>query len=81
MPNCQKIVRNGHVNSVVKSCLQIVAIMCRLPQNKEFMMEHSMMFFIQVIIPALRVTEDEREMIESDPAEFCHLSLDACTEF
>ena len=36
--------------------------------------------FLRIVIPFLKITESERETMESDPKEFCNSIEDICID-
>ena len=44
----------------------------------EFYAANGFKIFVQIIIPYLKITEEERDKIEEDPKEFVRLIDDVC---
>jgi len=58
--------------------MEILSVFCTEMEFAQFFSRDSQNIFLQIIVPFLKITEAERETLESDPKEFCHLIDDVC---
>ena len=45
------------------------------------MLQNSFEVFLQILIPALKISQQDRKLLVEDPSEFVNISLDICEDF
>ena len=58
--------------------LEVVTFMTREKEFADFFKNEGINLYLQVIVPFLKITENEKETLVSDPREFCNLIEDVC---
>lgn len=72
------LMKNGYIISLVKYSLKVLQLFSKEKNHSSFMLERSFEIFIQIIIPLLKVSPEEVQMMEDDPQEFVNSSADVC---
>ena len=58
--------------------IEMLTIFCTENEFKPYFLDDQQGRFLQLIVPYLKVTEAEKETLETDPTEFCNLIDDVC---
>jgi hypothetical protein len=78
-PTLESMCQNGHINAIAKNGIEVLCLMTRdLETFNAFFMANGFKLYLQVIIPYLKISEQERENIESNPKEFVNYAVDVC---
>ena len=73
-----EVIDNPSVQKIAMKCMQILCVFAEEEDFKEFYAKNGYKLFVQIVIPYLKVTEDEMDKISSDPKEFVQLIDDVC---
>jgi len=78
-PTLESMCQNGHINAIAKNGIEVLCLMTRdLETFNSFFMANGFKLYLQVIIPYLKISEQERENIECNPKEFVDYAVDVC---
>ena len=66
------------VNQIVSTSLGILSSFTNEKDFNEYFLSRSCNIFLQIIIPLLKLSDKEKEDLESDPKEFVNYSIDIC---
>lgn len=58
----------------------MLVVLSQQPANQDFMIEKSFEIFLQICIPALKLSSDERMLFEEEAVEFVNLFSDICSD-
>ena len=70
---------NDQCKIVMKS-LEILIFLTREQEFADFFKREGLNLYLQIVLPFLNITEQEREQMVADPQEFCHLIEDVCDQ-
>lgn len=77
--NLDMVIQNGYINKLMTISLNCL---CIFAEEKEvfnaFFLTSSFKIYLQVVLPYLRLTANDRELITEDPKEFVNYSIDIC---
>lgn len=71
---------NGYINGIIKVCIDVVCMLTSEKDFYQFFVQNSFKVFIQIVLPMLKISQKEIEMIAEDPKEFVNLSIDTCSK-
>lgn len=80
LPTYEAVTENGHVQMFVKHGLQMMTVLSQQPANQDFMMQTSFEIFLQICLPAIKITKAEREQFKDQSVEFVNSSSDVCSD-
>ncbi len=64
---------------MVKNGIEVLCLLSRESEIfNEFFMTNGFKLYLQVVVPYLKLSEQEREDIVSNPKEFVNYSVDIC---
>lgn len=75
------VIQNGYINKIMTLSLNCL---CIFAEEKEvfnaFFLASSFKMYLQVVLPYLHLTANDRELITEDPKEFVNYSIDICQQ-
>jgi len=58
--------------------MEVLTFLTREKEFSEFFRNEGINLFLQIVLPFLKISEVEREMLAGDSREFCNLIEDVC---
>ena len=71
---------NGHICGIVNISINLLCLFTMQKEFTPFYTNNAAGLFLKIILPYLKITEKEREMIEDDPKEFVNYQIDICSK-
>ena len=75
-----QVLESADVQEIVKKSLEMLAVFTKEAEFTDYFTTEGHNLFLKIVLPYLKITESERESLEENPKEFCHLIEDVCGE-
>lgn len=69
-----------HLRQILVQGINIIISLSNEKDFQHYFTQNGFKLFIQVVLPLLKLSERDKENIESDPKEFVNHSIDICQE-
>ena len=73
-----QVLESADVQEIVKKSLEMLAVFTKEAEFTDYFTTEGQNLFLKIVLPYLKITETERESLEENPKEFCHLIEDVC---
>eukprot|EP00347_Sterkiella_histriomuscorum_P023425 403334689 len=76
----ETMIEDQNISSMVVQGINIISSFCNEKDFSSYFTQNGFKIFIQVILPLLRLSEKDKDDIESNPKEFVNHQIDICQE-
>lgn len=78
-PSIDLLFQNRNISRIIKKSAELLTVFAKQPEFADYYQQNAFKLFIQVVLPYLSISENQRMMaLEEDPKEFFSENDDVC---